>query len=54
MLLLIILWEQILPLYMGVEPHCLKRGLQSWLPIIVKESQVSEQNSFFLIRIIFL
>ena len=47
MLVLIILWEQILPLYMGVEPHCLKRGLQSWLSI-VKEPQVNKIHFFLL------
>ena len=47
MLVLIILWEQILPLYMGVEPHCLKRGLQSWLSI-VKEPQGTKTHFFLL------
>ena len=40
------------PICMGVETHCLKRGLQSWLSI-VKEPQVNKIH-FFLISGIFL
>ena len=35
------------PICIGVETHCLKRGLQSWL-FIVKESQGKKINSFLL------
>ena len=35
---------------MGVEPHCLKRGLQSWLSI-VKEPEGTKTHFFFLICI---
>ena len=38
------------PICMGVETHCLKRGLQSWLSI-VKEPEGTKTHFFFLICI---